>query len=52
VRGCSFGTPQTSVYLKEGLQHAIVAENNGVKGVKVVNEIGGKAIVVNNEPAE
>jgi len=50
VRGCSFGTPETSIHLKEGLQHAIISENNGVGGVRIRNDIGGKAVIVNNEP--
>jgi len=51
VRGCSFGTLQTSIHLKEGLQHAIITENNGVGGVGIQNDIGERAIIVNNEPA-
>lgn len=50
VRGCSFATPQPSILLKKGLQHAIVTENNGVNGVEVVNEIGDAAVIANNEP--
>lgn len=50
VRGCSFGTDEPSITLKPGLQHAIVTENNGVRGVEIKNEIGEKAIIANNEP--
>jgi len=50
VRGCSFGTDEPAIILKPGLQHAIVTENNGVRGVEIKNEIGEKAIIANNEP--
>jgi len=50
VRGCSFGTDEPSITLKKGLEHAIVTENNGVRGVEIRNEIGDKAIIDNNEP--
>jgi len=53
VRGCSFeGGPRPDILLRKGLKHAIVTENNGELGVKVVNEIGDKAIIANNEPKE
>jgi hypothetical protein len=52
VRGCSFGTDEPSVALRKGLRHAIVTENNGVRGMEILNEIGDKAIVANNEPGE
>ena len=50
VRGCSFGTDEPSIALQKGLQHAIVTENNGVRGVEITNEIGERAIIANNEP--
>jgi hypothetical protein len=50
VRGCSFGTDEPALALREGLRHAIISENNGVKGVEIVNEIGDRAILSNNEP--
>jgi hypothetical protein len=50
VRGCSFGTDEPSIALQKGLQHAIITENNGVRGVEITNEIGEKAIIANNEP--
>jgi len=50
LRGCSFKSDGTSVLLKPGVQHAIVTENNGVNGVRIVNEIGERAILANNEP--
>jgi hypothetical protein len=50
VRGCSFGTDEPSVALRKGLQHAIITENNGVRGAQIVNEIGDHAVIANNEP--
>jgi hypothetical protein len=49
VRGCSFGSDEPAIALKAGLQHAIITENNGVRGVVIANEIGAKAILSNNE---
>lgn len=51
VRGCSFGTDEPAIALKNGLVHAIVTENNGVRGVEIANGIGERAIIANNEPA-
>jgi len=50
VRGCSFGSDEPSLILRQGLQHAIITENNGVRGVEILNEIGDRAMVSNNEP--
>ncbi len=52
VRGCTFATdPQRpGIKLSEGLQHAIITENNGTSGVLIQNGIGDRAIVSNNEP--
>ncbi len=50
VRGCSFGTDEPSIALQKGLQHAIITENNGVRGVEITNQIGERAIIANNEP--
>lgn len=50
VRGCSFATNEPSIALKTGLQHAIVTENNGARGVLITNDIGHRAIIANNEP--
>jgi hypothetical protein len=50
VRGCSFGTDEPSIALRKGLQHAIVTENNGVRGTQILNEVGDKAVIANNEP--
>jgi hypothetical protein len=50
VRGCSFGTDEPAIALRQGLRHAIISENNGVKGVEILNEIADRAILSNNEP--
>lgn len=50
VRGCSFGSDEPCIALRKGLQHAIVTENNGVRGVEILNEIGERAVIANNEP--
>ena len=51
VRGCSFGSDEPAIALQSGLVHAIVTENNGVRGVEIANGIGDRAIIANNEPA-
>ncbi len=28
----------------------IITENNGVRGVEILNELGGEAVIANNEP--
>lgn len=50
VRGCTFGSHHRNVVLREGIEHAVITENNGVNGVEIVNEIGDKAVIANNEP--
>ena len=50
VRGCSFGSDEPAITLRKGLEHAIITENNGVRGVEILNELGDRAIIVNNEP--
>jgi hypothetical protein len=52
VRGCSFDSEQPSIRLSPALKHAIITENNGKRGVRILNEIGSAAIVANNESAE
>ena len=52
VRGCSFGTDEPSIALRKGLQHAIITENNGVRGAQILNEVGNKAVIANNEPEQ
>lgn len=36
--------------IRIGPDHAIITENNGVRGVEIRNGIGARAIVANNEP--
>ena len=43
-------TQPPSILLKEGVRHAIIRGNNGYNGVIIQNEIGSKAIIVDNEP--
>jgi hypothetical protein len=43
-------TDEPSIALRKGLQHAIITENNGVRGAQIINEVGDKAIIANNEP--
>jgi len=50
ISNSSFATPQPSVELGAGVQHAIIQGNNGIQGVRVIDHSGGKAIVANNEP--
>ncbi len=52
IRGCTFATLEPGIHIKEGVKHAIITENNGEKGVKIINDVGNKAIIENNQPAE
>jgi hypothetical protein len=52
VRGCSFGTDEPGIALRKGLEHAIITENNGVRGAQIINEIGERAVIANNEPEQ
>lgn len=40
------------VHVKKGTQFAVISENTGTHGIHIVNEIGSRAIIVNNEPPE
>jgi hypothetical protein len=51
IQGCTFATPEPSIRLGKGLQHAIVSGNNGFHGVSITNLIGERAILSSNEPA-
>jgi hypothetical protein len=51
VRGCSFGSDEPCIALRAGVQHAIITENNGVRGLEILNEIGARAVIANNEPS-
>jgi hypothetical protein len=50
VQGCSFGSTEPSIALRNGLHHAIITGNNGARGVAITNEIGQRAVLSNNEP--
>ena len=52
VQGCSFDSRKPSILLGKGLKHAVVTGNNGAKGVTIANQIGERASIANNEPAE
>jgi hypothetical protein len=52
LRGCTFGSDEPSIALRPGLKSAIITENNGVRGVEILNEIGDQAIIANSEPAQ
>ncbi|MCE5258202.1 MAG: hypothetical protein LLG44_03970 [Chloroflexi bacterium] len=40
------------VRIQAGTRFALISENTGTHGVRVVNEIGNRAIIINNEPPE
>ena len=40
------------VLVKKGVQFAVISENTGTHGIHVVNEIGNRALIANNEPPE
>jgi hypothetical protein len=50
VNNSSFGSAQPAIELGPDVAHAIIQGNNGVKGVKILDNTGGKAILSNNEP--
>ncbi|MBI5092144.1 MAG: hypothetical protein HZB26_06815 [Candidatus Hydrogenedentes bacterium] len=50
VNNSSFATQQPSVQLGPNVKHAIVQGNNGARGVRVIDNTGGKAVLSNNEP--
>lgn len=59
VQGCTFDAnsggklkPMPSIALRKGVKYAIVTGNMGVNGVEIINEIGDKAIIKDNEPHE
>jgi hypothetical protein len=49
VRGCSFATRQPAIRLGQNVEHAIIADNNCPTGLMVLNDIGPRAIVKDNE---
>jgi len=50
INNSTFATPQPSIRLGPGVAHAIIQGNNGRAGVRIEDNTGGKAIIVNNEP--
>lgn len=52
IRGCTFATSELGVLLKKGVKHAIVTENNGVRGLTINVEPGVQAVISNNEPSQ
>jgi hypothetical protein len=50
INNCTFATPQPGVWLWPGVTHAIIQGCNGVNGVNVIDESGGRAVLSNNEP--
>jgi len=51
VSNSTFATPQPSIELRAGVEHAIIQGNNGAQGVRIIDQAGGRAIISNNEPA-
>lgn len=52
VNNSTFGTGQPSIELGPEVKHAIVRGNNGVKGVKVINQAKAAVINDNEEPVQ
>jgi hypothetical protein len=50
ISNSTFATTQPSVRLGSNVRHAIIQGNNGGNGVRVENQIGDRAIIINNEP--
>ncbi|UCH35099.1 MAG: hypothetical protein JSV65_01735 [Armatimonadota bacterium] len=50
LRGCSFKSDRPAVRLGPDVVHAVVTDNNGDHGVRVMNEAGERAVIANNEP--
>jgi len=50
IHNSTFDAPHPSVRLEPGLRHAIIRGNNGVAGVRIQDNTGGKAIIADNEP--
>jgi hypothetical protein len=49
INSSSFATGQPAVLLEEGVQHAIIQGNNGMKGVNILDRTEGRVIAANNE---
>ena len=50
ISNSTFATSQPAVSLGSKVKHAIIQGNNGASGVRVIDQTGGRAIIVNNEP--
>lgn len=50
VNNCTFDLARPSIHLNQHVKHAFIQGNNGKNGVTVKNNIGKKAIIINNEP--
>ncbi len=51
IRGCSFGGERKGdILLNKGMEYAIISENTGTNGIWIINHIGNKAVINNNEP--
>jgi hypothetical protein len=50
IRGCSFWGDRPDILLNTGLEHAIISENTGTSGVRIINNVGEKAVIIHNEP--
>ncbi|HIJ65498.1 MAG TPA: hypothetical protein HPP77_06045 [Candidatus Hydrogenedentes bacterium] len=50
LNNCTFDTHHPAVMLGQGLAHAVVQGNNGVNGVTIADNTGGKAYIAGNEP--
>lgn len=50
ISNSTFATGQPSVDLGPGVKGAIIQGNNGIAGVRVADNTGGKAIIKDNEP--
>lgn len=40
-----------AVQIGSGVKHAIIADNNGDHGVRIINQAGDRALLRDNEPA-
>jgi len=50
INNSTFTAARPSVELGPGVQHAVVQGNNGSAGVRILDNTGGRAVILNNEP--
>ena len=50
LNNSTFDTHHPAVEIGPRVAHAVIQGNNGINGVKVIDNSGGKAVIVNNEP--